>query len=319
MDGLTVLATAPLNASGTATYSTSALTPGIHSITAVYGGDTRNAGSTSPVWNETVNAAHWTTATTLTASPNPATVGSSVTFTAVTTGGMSAGGTVTFQDGSTVLGSAVLLGSGPVTRFSTSRLSVGSHSITAVYSGDAANSGSTSPVWTEIVTAPSVPVSPTLTVTPSATSIMQQDSLSFSFTLVGANGEPTPSGTLSYSVPFNGGNYGGGSLTVPGNGFNAVYHGNVSPGSYTLQANYTPDTASTPYYTSASATAQFTVDAAQAQAGLYVGDAYINGATTTTPMIYAILPDGEVFLTSRNLTYFGAGQGWVRRSEHWSG
>ena len=216
---------------------------------------------------------------------------------------------MTFQDGSTVLGSAVLLGSGPVTRFSTSRLSVGSHSITAVYSGDAANSGSTSPVWTEIVTAPSVPVSPTLTVTPSATSIMQQDSLSFSFTLVGANGEPTPSGTLSYSVPFNGGNYGGGSLTVPGNGFNAVYPaGTFSPGSYTLQANYTPDTASTPYYTSASATAQFTVDAAQAQAGLYVGDAYINGATTTTPMIYAILPDGEVFLTSRNLTYFGAGR-----------
>ena len=53
-DGTTTLGTGPLS-SGTATFLTSSLTIGSHPITAVYGGDTTFAGSTSPPLTQTVN------------------------------------------------------------------------------------------------------------------------------------------------------------------------------------------------------------------------------------------------------------------------
>ena len=59
-------------------------------------------------------------------------------------------GVVTFLDGSTVLGTKTLVGSG-VASFSTSSLSVGSHAITASYGGDANSVASVSAVLTETV------------------------------------------------------------------------------------------------------------------------------------------------------------------------
>jgi hypothetical protein len=59
---------------------------------------------------------------------------------------------VQFKDGSTVLGT-VTLASGSAA-FSTSTLAVGSHSITAVYSGDANDNGSTSTALNETVNPP---------------------------------------------------------------------------------------------------------------------------------------------------------------------
>ena len=59
-------------------------------------------------------------------------------------------GVVTFLDGSTVLGTKTLVGSG-VASFSTSSLSVGSHAITASYAGDANSVASVSAVLTETV------------------------------------------------------------------------------------------------------------------------------------------------------------------------
>jgi hypothetical protein len=53
MDGASTLGTASL-ASGSATFSTASLAAGSHSITAVYGGDVNNAGSTSPILSQTV-------------------------------------------------------------------------------------------------------------------------------------------------------------------------------------------------------------------------------------------------------------------------
>jgi putative nucleotidyltransferase with HDIG domain len=70
----------------------------------------------------------------LTSSDSTSTQGRSVTFTA-TVSDTGATGTVTFQDGETVLGSSTLI-EGTAT-FTISTLSAGSHSITAVYSGDA--------------------------------------------------------------------------------------------------------------------------------------------------------------------------------------
>jgi len=74
-----------------------------------------------------------------------------VTFTATvksTTTGTPTG-PVTFKDGGDTLGTGTLI-SGKAT-FKTSALSVGTHSITAVYSGSTSYNGSTSPVLTQKV------------------------------------------------------------------------------------------------------------------------------------------------------------------------
>jgi Bacterial Ig-like domain (group 3)/FG-GAP-like repeat/FG-GAP repeat len=132
---------------------------GTHVLTAVYSGDTTHLGSTSgPVTVTVVSMVTPTkvqTVTMLTSSVDPATSGQSVTFTAnviAGTGSVAAPtGIVTFLDGSAVLGTKTLVGSG-VASFSISSLSVGSHAITASYSGDANSAASVSTVLTETVT-----------------------------------------------------------------------------------------------------------------------------------------------------------------------
>jgi streptogramin lyase len=90
------------------------------------------------------------TTTALASSVNPSTLGQSVTFTATVTGA-SPTGTVQFRDGVTSLASATL--SAGLATFTTSSLSVGSHPISAVYSGDPNNQASTSPVLIQTVNA----------------------------------------------------------------------------------------------------------------------------------------------------------------------
>ena len=68
---------------------------------------------------------------TLTGSPNPSVFGQTVTLTA-TISPVPAGGTVTFKDGATLLGSAAV--SGGTATLHTSALAVGVHSITASFS-----------------------------------------------------------------------------------------------------------------------------------------------------------------------------------------
>jgi hypothetical protein len=83
--------------------------------------------------------------------PNPSTFGQNVVFTAtVTTGTGTLTGTVTFYDGPTVLKAGVAL-SGGVATFSISTLTVGTHSITAVYGGDSSHFSGTSNTWLQVV------------------------------------------------------------------------------------------------------------------------------------------------------------------------
>jgi hypothetical protein len=87
----------------------------------------------------------------LTSSANPSSVGASVTFTA-TIVPSAATGTVAFQDGGVdITGCGSQSATGGVATCTTSALTVGSHSITAVYSGDITYLGSTSPVLTQVV------------------------------------------------------------------------------------------------------------------------------------------------------------------------
>ena len=92
-----------------------------------------------------------TTTTKLTANPNPVAVGHALTLTVHVnpTFKGTPTGTVTFYDGATVLGTASL--SGGIAQFVTTSLTAGSHTLTAVYAGDAVFQGSTSAAVTEQV------------------------------------------------------------------------------------------------------------------------------------------------------------------------
>lgn len=157
MDGTTTLGTGTLSSSGTTTYSTSTLSTGSHSVTAVYGGDMNFSGSTSSAVTVTVTGSGGTlapTSTSLTASAAGAVSGTSLTFTAAvaeTSGTATPTGTVTFMDGTTTLGTGTLA-SGKAT-YSTARLAVGTHSITASYGGDSSNAASTSSAVSVVITA----------------------------------------------------------------------------------------------------------------------------------------------------------------------
>ena len=148
-DGNTALATRTLS-NGQAMYTTATLSAGGHSITVVYLGNANFTGSASPVLTQTVNPLN--TGTTLVSSLNPSTLGQSVTFTATVTpssGTATPNGSVTFMDGATTLGTKTL--SSGKAAFATTSLTVGAHSITAVYGGGTNFNGSTPPPLTQTV------------------------------------------------------------------------------------------------------------------------------------------------------------------------
>lgn len=119
----------------TATYPTATLIVGVHNITASYQETPPNPphlpSLPSAPLVQTVTEG---TGVTLVSIPNPSTVGQNVTFTAsVSSGGFAiSGGSVTFMDGSTILGTVQLPGSG-MAIYSTATLANGLHSITATY------------------------------------------------------------------------------------------------------------------------------------------------------------------------------------------
>ncbi len=128
-----------------------ALSVGTHTLTAQYSGDSIYAAGVSPALTITVAPAVTTMA--VTSSANPSYAGQSVTFTATIAGLIpGAGGTVTFSNGSTPLGTAPV--SNGTASFTTTTLSsAGSQTITAAYGGDA-NDGASSGSVTQTVVAP---------------------------------------------------------------------------------------------------------------------------------------------------------------------
>jgi sugar lactone lactonase YvrE len=100
----------------------------------------------------------------LTSSTANSNLNAALTFTATVTSTVTGmpSGSVEFLDGSTVLGSTTLDNSGVAT-YTTSSLTAGLHSITAIYSGDTNFSGSTSSALAQIVTAPAFSLSSSTT------------------------------------------------------------------------------------------------------------------------------------------------------------
>jgi hypothetical protein len=135
---------------GVATYSAAGLGAGSHTIRAVYSGSATDAASTSAPLTQVVLVA---TSTALAASPNPSTLGQAVTFTATVTAasGSVPTGTVTFTHGG-VAYPAVALVNGVASLTTSAGLTVGTHTIRAVYSGSSTDAGSESGPVSEVVT-----------------------------------------------------------------------------------------------------------------------------------------------------------------------
>jgi hypothetical protein len=151
LDGTTSIGSSALS-NGTAAFSITTLAAGTHNVTASYAGDATDGPSTSNAVSIQVNAAGGLEATTATLSTSATTAvsGQSITLTA-TVAPASATGTFTFLDDNTAIGTASLTsGRGVLTL---TALSVGNHSLSAAYSGDAADSASTSNVVTVTITA----------------------------------------------------------------------------------------------------------------------------------------------------------------------
>jgi hypothetical protein len=149
-DGSTTLGTGTVNSSNKATFTTSALSVGNHTITAAYSGSSSDLASSGTI-TQTVNKA--ATTTTLVSSLTPSTAGKTVTFTADVVGahGGSISGAVVFKNGSTTLGSANVNSATGKASFSTSSLSKGSHGISAAYQGSVNSNSSTSSTLTQVV------------------------------------------------------------------------------------------------------------------------------------------------------------------------
>ena len=223
-DGSNTLGASVLSG-GTATFTVATLSAGTHVLAAAYGGDANNAASSSATLTQTVNLA--TTTTTLTSSANPSTIGQSVTLTA-TVSPSAATGSVTFKDGSNSLGSSTL--NGGTATFAVSTLAIGTHALTAAYSGDANDTASTSATLTQTVT-----LAPTTT---TLTSSANPSTFGQSVTLTAAVLPTTATGSITFedgSTGLGSGTLSGGTatLTVPAlsigsHSLTAVYGGDAS-------------------------------------------------------------------------------------------
>jgi uncharacterized repeat protein (TIGR03803 family) len=208
-----------------------------------------------------------TTATSLTSSQNPGPYGQAVVFTATVTPQSSGTptGIVTFYDGTAALGVQSL--SGGTAQYSTSNLTAGSHSITAVYGGDSNYQGSSSSPLSQ-------------TINPATTTVIWSIPTAITYgtalsaTQLNATAAPVSAGTYVYT-PSAGTvlNAGSQSLSVTFTPSDSNYA--ASTGSVTLQVNAAATTViwSTPtaitYGTALSAT-QLNATAAPVSAGTYI-------------------------------------------------
>jgi hypothetical protein len=186
---------------GVATAAVNAGPAGTYPVTAIYSGNPAFSGSASGAATLTVVPEPSTVS--VTSSLNPSTFGSNVTFTATASSqgtGIPLSGTFTFFDGSTQLGPPVQGSNGSAT-FTTSSLAIGTHPITAVYSGNRSVLGSTSPILSQIVVAYTGDF--TLTVKPGAANIYTGQSAKFTLLATPQNGFNLPLTISCSGLPDN--------------------------------------------------------------------------------------------------------------------
>jgi hypothetical protein len=228
-------------AGGSASLTISTLPAGAHSITAVYSGDGNTLTSTSAALSQTINKV--ASSVTLASSANPSTVGQPVNLAATVTPA-SATGTVQFLDGATSLGSVAV--SGGSATLPTSALAAGTHSITAVYSGDANDTASASSAVAQTVNKAPSGVTLASSLNPSA--------FGQSVTFTAAITPAAATGTVQFldgATSLGTATIAGGSATLPASA--------LAAGAHSITAVYSGDTN---YLTSNSAALAQTVNKA---------------------------------------------------------
>ena len=264
-DGSAVIATQNVTNTGTFTFSITSLAIGTHTLTAQYAGDANNSPATSNAITIAVQQA--ATTTSLTSSANPSTVGQNLTLTAVvTSSGVNLTGSVSFLDGGSAVGSAALSANGMAT-LTTGSLSFGPHTLTAVYSGDANHTTSTSAALSEqIVQVAGVVLTSSLNPSISGTNVV------FSATMLGV-GSLIPTGSVTFSDGANT----LATVLLGATGAGSLQTSALTVGSHTITASYSGDS----NYAAASSSLIQTVQSANTQVAL---TASANPATYATPL-----------------------------------
>ncbi|HEY5330750.1 MAG TPA: Ig-like domain repeat protein [Acidobacteriaceae bacterium] len=288
-DGSIGIGSGTLSASGVATLTISTLASGAHSITAVYGGDASDAGSSSSALLETVQQLG--TATLLTSDANPSNAGATVHLTAtvsVAAGSTADGaitGSVTFTEGGTTLGGGTVNASGVIT-IAVDTLTVGSHSIVATYAGNTNYAGSASAVLSQVVQQTAT----TTTVSAGSPGSLSGTSVTLTATVTSASG--IPSGTVSFLD--NGVSLGQGTLNAQGVATISV--STLSVGSHSITSVYAGSFA---YATSTSAPYSESVTLAATTLTL-AGSANVNAGTTASYTVTltstGVAPTGSIVL-----------------------
>ncbi len=194
LDGNTTLGAATLS-NGQAQLTTSALASGFHTLVAVYIGSGSVSGSESNGIGEPVNLA--TTSTVLVSSSGTPVFGQAVMFTAtvavISPGAGTPSGTMTFTDGTLILGTSIV--SGGQATFTTNSLTLGSHTVFATYGGDSNFSNSNSLVVGETVGVAPTNIGLGSSVNPAALG----QSVVFTATVAAtAPGSGVPTGTVTF-------------------------------------------------------------------------------------------------------------------------
>jgi sugar lactone lactonase YvrE len=265
LDGAVTIGSATLNASGVATFTTSSLSFGAHTLIAIYSGDTNHANSTSPALSEQIVQA---STVGLTSSLNPSTTGINVVFTATATGvgSLIPTGSVTFSDGATPLATVSLNAAGSAS-FPTSALAVGSHTITASYTGDRNYSTAASSLVQTIQSA-----NTNVTLTASANPAIYGTPLALTST-VSSNG-----GTATGNVTFTDGGATIGTAVLNAGGVATLTTSSLAPGAHSIVASYAGDGKASP-----SASTPLTINVLQLTAVALASNA--NPAQTLSPVV----------------------------------
>jgi hypothetical protein len=221
-----------------ATFTTSTLANGSHSITAAYSGDPNFSGSTSPAVNVTVSAAaKIATTTSVSASATQLTTGQMLTLNisvARNSGTGTPTGTVTVLDGPTQLAMPALVAG--AASYSTSTLAAGSHSVTVTYSGDTNFAASVSSAISITVSAPAK-INTTTSLSASATQISAGASVTFTARVTPQSGAGTPTGNVSFLDGQT--QIGSGALAAGSAQFATA---NLAAGTHAITASYSGDT-----------------------------------------------------------------------------
>ncbi|HTC92904.1 MAG TPA: Ig-like domain repeat protein [Terriglobales bacterium] len=202
MDGATTLATIVLNNAGVATFNTSTLALGSHTIQIFYSGDQSFLSGSSQVI-EVVNKAATSSTVTLTSGSTPSSFGQTLTFTASVLPQFTGipTGTVSFVDAfdSSFLGGGPIMldGSGQAS-VTVSTLAVGSHDISVAYSGDTNFIHSASSTITQVVKSPSISL---VALTSGSNPSNSGDMLTFT-AIIGPQNPSVPTGTVTFLDNF---------------------------------------------------------------------------------------------------------------------